>query len=137
MNEDLVQLYLLLHQGQVLGGLAVGLGDVLGEVSEGGEAVGEAGQDGAQTAQSVVSPPQHPDQELSHQPPSPLVPDSTLHTNHQTLFPFVETSAKTRMGDDDAFYTLVREIRRHLSHRQLFNKFKYLSKSDVEAGGAP
>lgn len=26
--------------------------------------------------------------------------------------PFVETSAKTRMGFDDAFYTLVREIRR-------------------------
>lgn len=26
--------------------------------------------------------------------------------------PFVETSAKTRMGVDDAFYTLVREIRR-------------------------
>ena len=25
--------------------------------------------------------------------------------------PFVETSAKTRMGVDDAFYTLVREIR--------------------------
>ncbi|VDK59030.1 unnamed protein product [Anisakis simplex] len=27
--------------------------------------------------------------------------------------PFVETSAKTRMGVDDAFYTLVREIRKH------------------------
>uniref|UniRef100_A0A914X525 small monomeric GTPase n=1 Tax=Plectus sambesii TaxID=2011161 RepID=A0A914X525_9BILA len=27
--------------------------------------------------------------------------------------PFVETSAKTRVGVDDAFYTLVREIRRH------------------------
>lgn len=26
--------------------------------------------------------------------------------------PFVETSAKTRMGVDDAFYTLVREIRK-------------------------
>lgn len=26
--------------------------------------------------------------------------------------PFIETSAKTRMGVDDAFYTLVREIRR-------------------------
>ncbi|VDO06171.1 unnamed protein product [Haemonchus placei] len=25
----------------------------------------------------------------------------------------VDTSAKTRMGVDDAFYTLVREIRRH------------------------
>ena len=30
--------------------------------------------------------------------------------------PFVETSAKTRMGVDDAFYTLVREIRKHVSH---------------------
>lgn len=27
--------------------------------------------------------------------------------------PFIETSAKTRQGVDDAFYTLVREIRRH------------------------
>ena len=27
--------------------------------------------------------------------------------------PFVETSAKTRMGVDDAFYTLVREIRKY------------------------
>ncbi|VDM57379.1 unnamed protein product [Angiostrongylus costaricensis] len=27
--------------------------------------------------------------------------------------PMVDTSAKTRMGVDDAFYTLVREIRRH------------------------
>uniref|UniRef100_A0A0F7Z7F1 GTPase KRas n=1 Tax=Crotalus adamanteus TaxID=8729 RepID=A0A0F7Z7F1_CROAD len=27
--------------------------------------------------------------------------------------PFIETSAKTRQGVDDAFYTLVREIRKH------------------------
>jgi small GTP-binding protein len=27
--------------------------------------------------------------------------------------PFIETSAKTRMGVDDAFYTLVREIRKY------------------------
>jgi len=26
--------------------------------------------------------------------------------------PYIETSAKTRMGVDDAFYTLVREIRK-------------------------
>lgn len=26
--------------------------------------------------------------------------------------PFIETSAKTRMGVDDTFYTLVREIRK-------------------------
>ena len=89
--------------------------------------MGEADQDGALTAQSVVSPPQHPDQEFTHQPPSPLLLDSTLHTNHQTLLPLVKTSAKTRMGDDDAFYTLVREIRKHVSHRQFVNKFKYLS----------
>lgn len=31
--------------------------------------------------------------------------------------PFVETSAKTRMGVDDAFYTLVREIRRDRINR--------------------
>lgn len=30
--------------------------------------------------------------------------------------PFVETSAKTRQGVDDAFYTLVREIRKDVSH---------------------
>ena len=30
--------------------------------------------------------------------------------------PFVETSAKTRMGVDDAFYTLVREIRKDVSN---------------------
>lgn len=29
--------------------------------------------------------------------------------------PFIETSAKTRMGVDDAFYTLVREIRNDVS----------------------
>lgn len=28
--------------------------------------------------------------------------------------PFIETSAKTRMGVDDAFYTLVREIRKYV-----------------------
>ena len=32
--------------------------------------------------------------------------------------PFVETSAKTRMGVDDAFYTLVREIRKDVSLKQ-------------------
>lgn len=31
--------------------------------------------------------------------------------------PFVETSAKTRMGVDDAFYTLVREIRKDRAKR--------------------
>ena len=31
MDDDLVQLYLLLHQVQVLDGPAVGLGEVLGE----------------------------------------------------------------------------------------------------------
>ena len=29
--------------------------------------------------------------------------------------PFIETSAKTRQGVDDAFYTLVREIRKYVS----------------------
>lgn len=32
--------------------------------------------------------------------------------------PFVETSAKTRMGVDDAFYTLVREIRRNTINKE-------------------
>ena len=34
--------------------------------------------------------------------------------------PFIETSAKTRMGVDDAFYTLVREIRKDVSIAQVF-----------------
>jgi len=34
-------------------------------------------------------------------------------TARQFGIPFIETSAKTRMGVDDAFYTLVREIRKH------------------------
>ena len=33
----------------------------------------------------------------------------------QCGIPFVETSAKTRMGVDEAFYTLVREIRKDVS----------------------
>jgi len=33
--------------------------------------------------------------------------------------PFIETSAKTRQGVEDAFYTLVREIRRDVSDSQL------------------
>lgn len=35
--------------------------------------------------------------------------------NHR--MPFIETSAKTRQGVDDAFYTLVREIRHWVSTR--------------------
>lgn len=31
------------------------------------------------------------------------------------LIPYIETSAKTRQGVDDAFYTLVREIRKYVS----------------------
>ncbi|XP_002736858.2 GTPase KRas-like [Saccoglossus kowalevskii] len=31
--------------------------------------------------------------------------------------PFIETSAKTRQGVDDAFYTLVREIRKYKERR--------------------
>lgn len=38
-----------------------------------------------------------------------------LQVAKQYGIPFVETSAKTRMGVDDAFYTLVREIRRDKS----------------------
>lgn len=35
------------------------------------------------------------------------------------VIPYVETSAKTRQGVDDAFYTLVREIRKYVSFRFL------------------
>lgn len=38
--------------------------------------------------------------------------------------PFIETSAKTRQGVEDAFYTLVREIRRDVSD---LNFGKYFS----------
>ena len=40
--------------------------------------------------------------------------------------PFVETSAKTRMGVDDAFYTLVREIRKDVSAFDICNRGWYL-----------
>lgn len=43
--------------------------------------------------------------------------------------PFVETSAKTRMGVDDAFYTLVREIRKDVSpFMYLMMIYFYISK---------
>ena len=35
--------------------------------------------------------------------------------------PLVETSAKTRMGVDDAFYSLVREIRKDVSDSFFFH----------------
>ena len=38
--------------------------------------------------------------------------------------PFVETSAKTRMGVDDAFYTLVREIRKDKDAKKRRNNIK-------------
>ena len=37
--------------------------------------------------------------------------------------PFIETSAKTRMGVDDAFYTLVREIRKDVSKYNMQRNF--------------
>lgn len=43
--------------------------------------------------------------------------DCILQVAKQYGIPFVETSAKTRMGVDDAFYTLVREIRKDKEHR--------------------
>lgn len=42
--------------------------------------------------------------------------------------PFVETSAKTRMGVDDAFYTLVREIRKDRERKGKDKKNKRESK---------
>merc|ERR1719474_1319990 len=38
--------------------------------------------------------------------------------------PFVETSAKTRMGVDDAFYNLVREIRKDREKGKMVNRKK-------------
>lgn len=40
-----------------------------------------------------------------------------LQVARQYGIPFVETSAKTRMGVDEAFYTLVREIRKDKTSR--------------------
>ncbi|ENN75757.1 ras-like protein 1 [Dendroctonus ponderosae] len=43
----------------------------------------------------------------------------------QYNIPFIETSAKTRMGVDDAFYSLVREIRKDKFHKgKKSNKFQ-------------
>ena len=42
------------------------------------------------------------------------------------FIPYVETSAKTRQGVDDAFYTLVREIRKYVSDISLlYSRFKF------------
>ena len=49
------------------------------------------------------------------------LPSRTVETKQGRMkadsynIPFIETSAKTRQGVDDAFYTLVREIRRYVS----------------------
>lgn len=44
------------------------------------------------------------------------------------LIPYIETSAKTRQGVDDAFYTLVREIRKYVSICAIttYSHFEYL-----------
>ncbi|KAJ9597765.1 hypothetical protein L9F63_011373 [Diploptera punctata] len=49
----------------------------------------------------------------------------------QYAVPFVETSAKTRMGVDDAFYTLVREIRKDKEQRGKENRRKKKKVIDV------
>ena len=41
--------------------------------------------------------------------------EQSLLLAHRYAVPFVETSAKTRLGVDEAFYTLVREIRKVVS----------------------
>jgi GTPase SAR1 family protein len=38
--------------------------------------------------------------------------------------PFVQTSAKTRQGVEEAFYTLVREIRKYVNQYFLFDCFE-------------
>ena len=42
---------------------------------------------------------------------------AVIDTAQNYNIPYIETSAKTRMGVDDAFYTLVREIRRDRINR--------------------
>ncbi len=44
----------------------------------------------------------------------------SLSDSYATTIPYIETSAKTRQGVDDAFYTLVREIRKYVSMSQHF-----------------
>lgn len=45
------------------------------------------------------------------------------HTAEVYHIPYVETSAKTRQGVDDAFYTLVREIRKYVCIYHLFTLY--------------
>jgi len=47
----------------------------------------------------------------------------------QCCIPFVETSAKTRLGVDEAFYTLVREIRKDREKKGKDKKASSRSKS--------
>ena len=54
--------------------------------------------------------------------------------------PYVETSAKTRLGVDDAFYTLVREIRKYVCivHFIVFNVLSCKgNNSDCKTGVLP
>lgn len=46
-------------------------------------------------------------------PPYAVSINAAREVAKQNGIPFVETSAKTRMGVDDAFYSLVREIRKY------------------------
>ncbi|KRX38290.1 Ras protein let-60 [Trichinella murrelli] len=48
--------------------------------------------------------------------------------------PFIETSAKTRMGVDDAFYTLVREIRKYKEKVAKDNKKRKSRKAKDKVG---
>nr|CAD7417248.1 unnamed protein product [Timema poppensis] len=45
-------------------------------------------------------------------------PSQAQDISRQYNIPFVETSAKTRLGVDDAFYTLVREIKKDVKGPQ-------------------
>jgi len=40
--------------------------------------------------------------------------------------PYIETSAKTRQGVDDAFYTLVREIRKYVCFLYIIYQLYYV-----------
>ncbi len=54
------------------------------------------------------------------------LPTRTIDLSHAKDFaaslsmPFVQTSAKTRQGVEDAFYTLVREIKKYVNKQRAF-----------------
>lgn len=59
--------------------------------------------------------------------PSRTVETRQGRTKAETYgIPYIETSAKTRQGVDDAFYTLVREIRKYVSSSNFLHYFFFM-----------